>query len=115
MDIGKMRFVLTLEKPLQVANALGEIVLSTNANWESVVDVRASIKALTAEESMRAKQVEMDISHKIVIRYVRELKSDWRLRMDTPDGSRYFYIKGISNVKELNREYELTCVETTNG
>lgn len=113
--IGKMRFVVSLEKPKQLANGIGEIVLATDDKWEAVCNVHAAIKALTSEEIIRAKQVQLDTTHEITIRYRPDVKSDWRISLNTPDATTTFSIVGRTNPDLLNVWLVLKCVVTNGG
>ena len=118
MDIGEMRFRLTLEKPASpaVVNELGETLLSVEGDWTTVGQVWAGLRPLTSAEVIRARSAQLDTTHAVSIRYYPGLTSGWRLRKDDAiEGAVFYAIKGVTNPDTLKIEHKLDCVVTQNA
>jgi SPP1 family predicted phage head-tail adaptor len=116
IDPGKLRFRVTLQRPITtIENELGETVLTEANGFEDVQDVWVSIRPLTSAENLRARSVGLDSTHAVELWYFAGLTSAWRLRQDTVDGTNYYNIRSQLDPDMLKREWNLECVVSTNG
>lgn len=117
LDPGRMRHLVTIERPVRIANTLGELETAQGAaGWEPVVaDVWAEILTLRSAEVVRAKQAQVDQTHTVRIWYVDGLSTDWRLRwlQASGDGGRILNIVGIIDVEGLQVVHEIQACEST--
>lgn len=75
--------------------------------WEGFCQVWASIRPVSASEIIKSNREEMNITHRIKIRYMSGLSSDMRIVF----GTRKFDINSIININEASREIEILAVE----
>lgn len=81
----------------------------TRESWEDVATVWAEVLPLAGREGFAAKQVDSELTHRVVLRYRSDLTSRHRLKV----GSAYLNIKGPPrNVGAAGAILELDCVET---
>lgn len=112
MPAGERNKWLVLEKPIRVRNSLNENVIQ----WEESQGFWCSLNPISSSETIRAKQAQLTLTHKIKVLYTPEITSDCRFRYDVEGGEpRYFGITGMINVGERNRELEITAQEVRNG
>jgi len=71
--------------------------------------VWASVYPAKADESITHKQEQMDITHKIRVRYIPNLKNNMRIKM----GEREFHIVSILNFNEQNKFLDILAIEET--
>lgn len=74
----------------------GEVRLDRDEDWELVVTRWASVEPLTGNELWRAQQVQADLTHEVVMRYVPDLTSRYRLKW----GARRFQLRPPANPGE---------------
>lgn len=106
MRSGRLRHSVQLQSPAGSRNAVGE----RTTTWSTVQTVWAGIEPLRANEVIAAAQSQMNITHRIVMRYdssIAGITHGWRILF----GSRVFDIQGVRNIDEKNRVYELLCSE----
>jgi SPP1 family predicted phage head-tail adaptor len=75
--------------------------------WSTYLDAWASIEPLTSKETLKYKQIELEVTHKITLRYSSGLLPKMRLVYK----SRYFDIVSARNLFERNVASELLCRE----
>lgn len=109
---GRMRHRLVIEEPVKLPNVLGEL---TPTRWREVATVWAEIRPLRSNETIRARQVQMDLTHEVTIRYFRGLTTDCRLRWDHSPSptTRYLNITGIVDVDGMGDEHKIQAAEST--
>jgi len=76
-------------------------------SWAVFCSDWASIRPISASEIIKSDREEMDISHRIKIRYRSGITSDMKIVY----GSREFDIHSVININEANREIELLATE----
>lgn len=93
-------------------NAKGE----TLPAWQQIAVCMASVKSLSARETIRARQVELQTSIIVKLRYFRGLTSAHRITYLDECGSRHVLnITGIVDVGNRHLVHECSCVEVSNG
>lgn len=111
MKIGSMRHRITIQRYTATPDDGGGSVIV----WQDVSDVFASILPSRAQESLFAEQMREVTSHLITIRYRPDLTHKDRLihTVYANGGfqTRTFAIKGIKNVDNKNKFYQLACEE----
>lgn len=109
MKIIKSRFAsmlkhkLTLQKEVQTADGVGGYART----WQDMLIVWGSIISTGGKENVRGKQLQAEITHRIVLRYTDKIDAGMRLIYD----GRAFNIRTINNISEENRTLELLVVE----
>jgi SPP1 family predicted phage head-tail adaptor len=75
IDIGKMRERITVEIASTATNALGEAVLT----WATASSVWASVEGVAAREALEAGKQEVNVTHRVRLRYLPGLTQQMRL------------------------------------
>lgn len=112
MDIGGFDKRITLQSRSSTLDDYGQQI---NA-WADVATVWADIRPISGREKLRSMVVESTLTHTVAIRYdVRFMpptKVDaWRIKYDTPAGSRIFNITAARDVNEGRRHIIFDCTE----
>jgi len=95
LPAGDLRHRITIQTHTETRDAIGGVVktwISSSKRW-------GSIRPLSGQELVSAKQVDPKVSHKIVIRYQEGLTTDQRLL----NNSRVFNISSILNIQERDK------------
>ena len=103
MRIGSLKEEVTWQYQTRISDGMGgftEVWVDAYTTW-------AAMWPLSAREIVQAGKPELEISHRIVIRYKRGFKADWRGKY----GNRYFNIISIINKEESNEFLTLLCKE----
>lgn len=80
-------------------------------DWADLKLVWLTVKPISSSEMIKYQKLTDEISHIVKMRYDPTIKSTYRIKFN----NRILEIKGKPlNVGELNRELELTCLETFN-
>jgi len=107
MRAGRLRHTVTIQSPEGLRDSHGE---RTTA-WVSVAQfIRAGIEPLSSGDLIAASQTQLQITHKVVLRYTDLLSGiaiGWRVLF----GDRKLIIEGIRNIGEHNKVLELMCSE----
>lgn len=103
MKAEKYRHRVHLQSKSATRNSYGEETLS----WVTEASVWCSIEPLTGREYFQAQQVQSQVTHKIMLRYYKGLRPDWRILF----GTRTFNIVSVINVEERNIEMVLMATE----
>jgi SPP1 family predicted phage head-tail adaptor len=101
---GSLRHLVEIQKPLDRQTEYGE----TETTWHRVATCDASITPLSAREFFAAQQVQADVSHRIVVRYVPCIGPQMRVVWC----HRIFHIESVINTDERGVMLELLCKET---
>lgn len=75
--------------------------------WAVFCSAWASIRPVSASEIIKSGRKEMNISHRIKIRFRSGISSDMKIVY----GSREFDIHSVININEANREIEILAAE----
>lgn len=103
MDPGLMRHKIRVQKAKPGKNEFGE----PDNVWEDVASIRASISPVSGREFMAVMQPHSEVTHKIVIRYNRNVTPQMRVVF----GSRVFDILHIIDPWEMHQQMTLMCRE----
>lgn len=103
MKIGDINKRVTLQRKTRVADGMGGFTES----WADGATVFAAIWPTSARELIQANSTAMVVSHRIRIRYRRDVKGSYRVKF----GNRYFAIVSIINPEEKNEWLDLMCKE----
>lgn len=110
MQAGKLRHAVTLRRATETQNAAGEIVRS----WADLATVRAAIEPLAGRELLDAKQVDAEMTTRIVIRTYDGLTTEDRVSWTDPASTAHDYdIRSITNDPTHRRSMTLLCAEVT--
>ena len=103
LTAGQLRHSITFQKKIQLPDDGGGFVVTTT----DVTAVRAKLKPVSASERFFSQRIETNTSHKIFIRYNKNINSSMRIKL----GDRYFQIDGIVNLEERNKWLEISATE----
>lgn len=104
MNIGKMRFRVTIQYKSVVRDSVG----GETVTWTDEATVWASINALRGREYFASQQIQGEATHKIEMWYRKGLTPDKRLK----EGNRIFDIKQVIPSGQGNSEsLILYCTE----
>lgn len=103
MQIGKLRYKITIENVIETINDLGEVI----ERWNEFAKVWAEISPLRGREYWASKQTTSEITGKIRIRYLVDITSKMRVKF----GERIFDIEAVLNTDERKIETILLVSE----
>jgi SPP1 family predicted phage head-tail adaptor len=104
IEAGKLRHRVHIERPAAVADQYGQGAPPT---WETVADVWADVRPLTARETLQAKQVGLQTAYVVTIRYRSDVTSRCRLNWD----GRHLYVTSVIDVGARHRELQILASE----
>ncbi len=102
-SINELRHFLSLERPELIADGYG----GSERLWVKATDLWAKITPASTREILSKDQMESEITHRIIIRYRKDVLPEMRLRKE----ERIFEIIGVLNEMERNRWLQLECKE----
>tara|TARA_R110002153_G_scaffold58290_3_gene159911 strand:+ start:2492 stop:2842 length:351 start_codon:yes stop_codon:yes gene_type:complete len=112
MAVGGMRHKLQLQSKYVTPDGGGSDELTS---WSTFANVFGSIVAESGGERMFGEQLQEPITHKIRIRFRRDISFKNRIQYKfTNEGisvTRVFNIKRVINVENRDRYIEIMCVE----
>lgn len=108
VSAGELDRHVTLQRRIRRDDDTTGQVLDT---WQDVGKKWAKITPLTQTEILRAKQVQLDTTHTILLRWFEGLQSDYRILYL----GKTYNINGIIDVDLDHVLYRLSCTETTGG
>ena len=103
MKAGDLRHRITFQYQTKVSDGMG----AWTTAWVDAATVWAAIWPVSANEQIQAQAPVMIVSHRIRIRFRRNIKASWRVRF----GLRYFNIISIINPNEKSELLDLMCKE----
>lgn len=106
---GKLKHVVAIKAQSTTRDDVNQKVLT----WTTITNGSpeyAAIEPLSTRESQAALANQMEISHRVTLRYRADVTADMRIVF----GSREFAIVGIRNPKERGEFLELLCLEGKN-
>ncbi|MBU1067477.1 phage head closure protein [Patescibacteria group bacterium] len=110
MDPGKINNRITLQAPTIVRDDYG----GETKTWTDVATVWANVKPLSGKEMARGLDqygggsvIESEISHRVWIRFRRDIRTSWRLKF----GYKYLDIQAVINIGSNDVELEVLCLE----
>ena len=101
MSIGDRNHKVEIQEP--IINEAGEV---TDV-WIAVAKWWCDIQPIRGRERMQADQVVADVSHILEGCWIEGVTPDMRVKY----GKRVFYFDSVINVKELNRDMEISARE----
>jgi SPP1 family predicted phage head-tail adaptor len=75
IDPGKLRERVTVQQATETRNAIGETVLA----WSTYATVSASVEGVSSREALDAGKIDIQISHRVRMRYLSGLTQNMRL------------------------------------
>lgn len=103
MISGRLRHRARIEKLTGTVNSFGE----EEQSWELHKSVYCSIEPVTGRENFTADQRNLQISHKITLRYQEGITGKMRVCFK----NRYYNIESILNHRQINKYLILLCTE----
>jgi SPP1 family predicted phage head-tail adaptor len=110
INAGKYRHLVTFQRLKEPQNLYGETSVNIESNWEDAFTARVGIFPLSGREllALEADAKQGEISHRIVLRYMKGIDSKMRIKF----GTRIFeIISPPVNNYERNDELLLFCKE----
>ena len=105
MDAGKLMHRMTLQRPVDVQDAVSGAMVRT---WADVTGLWAAIEYLSARDLLAAQAQQSQVVARIVIRFRAGVTDDMRLL----HGGKVFDIAGVLPDRKTGREYlTLPCSE----
>lgn len=102
IDAGKLRERVTVQQAAESRSAMGEVVQS----WSTFAERWASVEGVSAREFLSSGQLQIEMSHRVRMRYLPGLSASMRLRW------RDRTLEIVSILEHGNRtEHELLCQE----
>lgn len=104
MQAGKLRHRVVIQSVSEALDSYGQPALT----WSTVTTVWGSVEPLTGNEAWKAKQINADVTHRVVIRHYDGLTPKHRLQHD----SRTLEILSVRNFEERGIYDEVLCKES---
>ncbi len=112
MAVGRMRQKVQLQSKTTSNDGGGSAAITT---WTTFATVFASIEPQSGAERLFGDQLQEPITHKITVRYRRDLTFKNRIVYSFTNqevtNTRYFNIRRVINVDNRDKFLELLCVE----
>lgn len=105
MRAGSLRHAIDIQYVTETQDVYGAVV----ETWSKLATVRAGIFQLSGREFFAAKQVNSDITTKLVIRYHDELGP--KMRAVIQGTRRYFDFQAVVDKSGMGRELEILAIE----
>ena len=103
MRSGILRHRITIQESTETSNGMGGFTTT----WSDKLEAWAAIWPLTAKESLDAMKLELQITHKIRIRYRSGITAKDRIKF----GARIFNIVSLINFEERNEQLDMLALE----
>lgn len=103
MNPGRLNKRIKIQSKASEKNEFGEF----EDSWEDVKEVWAEVKPVTGRSFFAAQQINSEITHQVVIRYIGNIKPSMRVLY----GTREFEILYCMNFDEANEAIQLMCKE----
>ena len=104
MRAGTLNKTISIEAPTKTPDGMG----GTTNSWKVIVtDIPAAIWSISATEQVKAQGETMIISHRIRIRYRKDIKPNWRLKYKDS----YYNIVSIINPDMGNKILDIMAKE----
>ena len=105
MRSGTLRHRITIQESTEVSDGMGGFMTV----FSDTLEAWAAIWPLTAKESLDAMKLELQVTHKIRIRYRSGITAKNRIKF----GTRYFNIISLINYEERNKQLDMLALEDT--
>jgi len=103
MICGQLKHSITIQEQNDVSDGMG----GSTTTWTDLFDTRAAIWPTSSKERLDAMKLELQITHKIRMRYRSGITSKHRIKF----GTRTFNIISLINPDERNIMYNILAVE----
>ena len=104
MRSGILRHRITIQTETAVSDGMGGETLT----WSDTLEAWAAIWPLTAKESLDAMKLELQVTHKIRIRYRSGITAKNRIKF----GTRIFNIVSLINFEERGKQLDILALES---
>ena len=105
MRSGSLRHRIVIQESTEVSDGMG----SFTTTWSDTLEAWAAIWPLSSKESLDAMKLELQVTHKIRIRYRSGITAKNRIKF----GTRYFNIISLINYEERNKQLDMLALEDT--
>lgn len=106
MRAGLLRHTISIQEQTETDDGMGGFTLEWN-DVANMTAVPAAIWPLSAKESLDAMKLELQVTHKIRIRYRSGITAKNRIKF----GTRYFNIVSLINFEERNKTLDFLALE----
>ena len=103
MRAGLLKHNITIQEEVETPDGMGGFSVS----WSDVFNARAAIWPLSSKESLDSMKLELQVTHKIRIRYRSGITAKNRILF----GTRTFNIISLINPDERNRMLDILATE----
>lgn len=100
---GRLNKKISIKKEVSISDGGG----GQKTDYELIANTWASINTLSGREFWQAQQMQAEVSHKVTIRYRKEIERTQVVFY----GERKFDIQYIFNPEEANLKLEMYCLE----
>jgi len=107
MRSGRLRHYIQLQRPAVTVNDAGETVVD-NPPTQSL-PAWADVQPLQSREIERARQAQMQTTHRVIIRYRSDVQPGWTIKWGDVD----LMVTGIIPIDGRTEALELTCQQVT--
>lgn len=107
MRAGRLRTLVTIEKPVETDNAAGEVV----QQWQPFAVVWAEIEPLRGEERVAAQQLEATVDYRVRMRWIPAGLPRAKYQINTGGATGVLEIQSVINPNLRGKELELLCRE----
>ena len=104
MNIGALNKIISIEAPTKAGDGMGGFV---NTWAEMASNVPAAIWPTSAKELVAADSVSMVVSHRIRIRYRKDIRASWRIKYKNA----FYNIVSIVNPNMENKILDIMAKE----
>ena len=106
MKSGSLRHTISIQVESTEPDGMGGEII-TWADISGMAAVPAAIWPLSSKESLDAMKLELQVTHKIRIRYRSGITAKNRIKF----GTRYFNIISLLNYEERNKQLDMLALE----
>lgn len=103
MNPGRLNKKVQIQRLTNLKNEYGEF----EEVWQDLKEVWAEVKPLTGRSFFSAQQLNSEITHSVIIRYIENIKPSMRVMYK----ERVFEILYIMDFNEENKALQLMCKE----
>lgn len=103
MRAGRLRQLITIQSRTEVKGAAG----GRSYTWATFATVRAEVAGISGREYLAAQQIQAEITHRVLIRYLSGVKAEMRILW----GTRTLEILTVLESSGRNTELTLMCKE----
>lgn len=103
MNPGRLNKKVKIQSLTNLKNEYGEL----EEVWQDLKEVWAEVKPLTGRSFFSAQQINSEITHSVIIRYIKDMKPSMRVMYR----DRFFEILYIMDFNEENKALQLMCKE----